>query len=166
MTIKIDMSPRLQPAGAANGFVRDNDQAHNPQVQKQNSVNDIKRQELTTEKSNSDKLNSQPIVDEKLTTNQKAEQENRSEIDKGQLDSVVTSLNSSIQSVQRDLEFSVDENSGQVVINVKDKETDQVVRQIPSEEALKLAENLQELVDSRRDKDSGAAEGIFVRTSA
>jgi len=161
MTIKIDMGPRLQSAGAVNGFVRDIDLANktklenNSKVSKSNALNE----NVDSEKPSSEKVNDKLNIE-------KLNQDKSTELDKEKLDSVVTSLNSSIQSVQRDLEFSVDENSGQVVINVKDKETDKVVRQIPSEEALKLAENLQELVDSRRQKDSGSVEGIFVRTSA
>ncbi|MNC76987.1 flagellar protein FlaG [compost metagenome] len=47
-----------------------------------------------------------------------------------------------VQSVKRNLEFSIDETSGQVVVKVIASESGEVVRQIPSEEALKLAESL------------------------
>ncbi|CAD5202236.1 Flagellar protein FlaG [Pseudomonas sp. FEN] len=47
-----------------------------------------------------------------------------------------------VQSIKRNLEFSIDEHSGQVVVKVIASETGEVVRQIPSEEALKLADNL------------------------
>lgn len=42
----------------------------------------------------------------------------------------------------RDLQFSVDEVSGRTVITVINASTDEVVRQIPSEEVLALARNL------------------------
>ena len=43
---------------------------------------------------------------------------------------------------QRALEFSIDEGSGRTVIKVIDKETEAVIRQIPSEEVLELSARL------------------------
>ncbi len=60
------------------------------------------------------------------------------------LDSAVTQLNDFVQSVQRDLEFEVDEQAGRTVVRVIDQQTDEVIRQIPDEIALRLAENLQQ----------------------
>ncbi len=50
-----------------------------------------------------------------------------------------------VQSIRRNLNFSLDENSGRVVVKVTDSVSGEVIRQIPSEEALKLAENLSEV---------------------
>ncbi len=47
------------------------------------------------------------------------------------------------QVVSRDLNFSLDEESGEVVIKVVDSKTDEIVRQIPSEEALRIARALE-----------------------
>jgi flagellar protein FlaG len=47
-----------------------------------------------------------------------------------------------VQSVRRNLEFSIDETSGRVVVKVIASESGEVVRQIPSAEAMKLAESL------------------------
>ena len=55
----------------------------------------------------------------------------------------VARLNDYIQSVQRDLEFNMDEESGRVVVKVVDRKTNETIRQIPDEMALKLARNLQ-----------------------
>ena len=60
------------------------------------------------------------------------------------LDEAVSRLNDFVQSVQRDLEFEVDDDSGRTVVRVIDQQTDEVVRQIPDELALRLAENLQQ----------------------
>jgi flagellar protein FlaG len=62
---------------------------------------------------------------------------------KRQVQEAVAKLNDYIQSVQRDLEFNLDEDSGRVVVKVVDRSTNEVVRQIPEEVALKLARNLQ-----------------------
>jgi flagellar protein FlaG len=54
----------------------------------------------------------------------------------------VRKLNELMQERQRSLSFHVDEASGRTVITVVDAATSQVVRQIPSEEALVLARAL------------------------
>lgn len=52
----------------------------------------------------------------------------------------------------RELEFRVDEDTGRTIITVRNKETGEVVRQIPSEEVIALARLLADgraaLVDS------------------
>lgn len=62
-----------------------------------------------------------------------------------QIESVVAKLSDFVQAVQRDLSFTVDDDTGETVIVVKDTQTDEVVRQIPSEDLLQLAQNLRDL---------------------
>lgn len=57
-----------------------------------------------------------------------------------QLDQTVEELSSLVQSLKRELNFSVDDNSGRTVIKVIDSTTDEVIRQIPSEEVVELAQ--------------------------
>ena len=47
-----------------------------------------------------------------------------------------------IQSTQRDLRFSIDEASGETIVKVLDRQTEEVIRQIPDEVFLKLARSL------------------------
>lgn len=54
----------------------------------------------------------------------------------------VEDINDHFQSVGRDLKFQVDKESGRTIITVMDSETKEVVRQIPPEEVLNLAERL------------------------
>lgn len=61
-----------------------------------------------------------------------------------EVDRVVNELNELVQNTQRALQFSVDQDSGRTVIRVMDKETDEVIRQIPPEEALKLAQRFED----------------------
>jgi flagellar protein FlaG len=51
-------------------------------------------------------------------------------------------LETFMASMNRYLEFRVDQDSGRTIVTVKDKSTGEVVRQIPSEEVLRLAHNL------------------------
>lgn len=61
------------------------------------------------------------------------------------LDSAVASISSFVQGVQRSLDFSVDDASGEVIVKVTDRDSGEVIRQLPSEEALRLSEQLESL---------------------
>ena len=61
------------------------------------------------------------------------------------LDAAVASISSFVQSVQRNLDFSIDDSSGTVVIKVTDRDSGELIRQLPSEEALRLSEKLESL---------------------
>ncbi len=63
---------------------------------------------------------------------------------RAELNEAVTRLNDYVQSIQRDLSFEFDESSGKTVITVLDRKTQEVIRQIPDEVALRLARNLQQ----------------------
>ncbi len=57
----------------------------------------------------------------------------------------VERIRTQVQNLQRDLNFSVDDSSGQVIVQVLDGDSGKVVRQIPSEDILRLAERLDEM---------------------
>lgn len=57
----------------------------------------------------------------------------------------VDAINAQLQRVSRNLKFSVDHDSGRVVVKVVDGETDAVIRQMPSEEALAISQALDKL---------------------
>ncbi len=61
-----------------------------------------------------------------------------------EIEQAVTEINEYVQSIQRDLHFSVDEDSGITVIRVRDKESGELIRQIPEDIFLSLAQNLKE----------------------
>lgn len=54
-------------------------------------------------------------------------------------------LNENVQRIQRDLNFSVDDTLGDIVVKVIDRSTQEVIRQIPSEEMLTLSRNIEEV---------------------
>jgi len=54
-------------------------------------------------------------------------------VDSERVESAVSKISDFVQNFQRDLQFSVDQDSGRTVIKVVDSETEQVIRQIPSE---------------------------------
>jgi flagellar protein FlaG len=74
--------------------------------------------------------------------------------DKADLSKTVDKINELIQGMQRELQFSVDDASGRTVVTVRDSRTREVIRQIPSEEVLAMAERLKEQSESN-DKLTG-----------
>ena len=63
------------------------------------------------------------------------------------LDDVVREINQSEQVTRREIHFSIDEDSGHTVIKVMDLSTQEVIRQMPNEEALQFARKLGEGAD-------------------
>jgi len=61
-----------------------------------------------------------------------------------ELDEAVSQLNDYVQNVQRDLQFEVNSELGHTIVRVVDQQTQEVIRQIPDDVALRLAENLQQ----------------------
>ena len=60
-----------------------------------------------------------------------------------QLEQAVERLNDLAQSVRRELRFSLHDETGRTVITVRDTETEEVIRQIPSDEVLALITRLE-----------------------
>ena len=65
-------------------------------------------------------------------------------VDEKEIEEVVEDLNEFAQSVQRQLEFSVDDDSGKTIIKVIDAETGETIRDIPPEEILNMQKQLRE----------------------
>ena len=57
---------------------------------------------------------------------------------------VAKQVNNFVKQLGRNLEFSVDESSGRVIITVRESETGKIVRQIPPEELLVIAKLVSE----------------------
>ena len=60
------------------------------------------------------------------------------------IDQAVREINENNQVIQRELHFTIDKDSGHTVIKVIDSKTEEVIRQIPGEEVLKVARRLNE----------------------
>lgn len=79
-----------------------------------------------------------PGMEESANVKKKAEET----VDTEQLKAAVTHINSFVQSIQRELQFSIDEESGDTIVKVIDKSTNEVVRQIPAEELMETLKNM------------------------
>ncbi len=61
------------------------------------------------------------------------------------LDEALKSINSALQLRSQDLEFSVDSESNRTIVTVTDRSTHEVIRQMPTKEALEIAKALDHL---------------------
>lgn len=62
-----------------------------------------------------------------------------------EIEELVDRLNTQALSSSHTLRFSIDEELGKAIISVVDSETDEVIRQIPPETALQIAEAFEEV---------------------
>lgn len=74
-----------------------------------------------------------------------AQTQELSKQDKQTLEEAVSSMQDATQAMQRNLNFSIDESTGRMVVKVTDSSSGEVIRQMPTEEALRLAESLDEM---------------------
>jgi flagellar protein FlaG len=102
-----------------------------PVSRKENVTATRELQALKADRARSAETPSRPAEDEKQP-------------DRAELEQSVDDMNSLVQELQRELQFSVDDGSGEMIVKVVDRETDEVLRQIPAEEVLRLRQRLQE----------------------
>lgn len=81
----------------------------------------------------------------------------KNEVDSKQLERAVDDVSDFLDNSARMLRFTTDEASGRAVIKVTDKQTGDVIRQIPSDEVLELAKRIKDLQD-----DVGKAIGMLI----
>ena len=159
MTIEVKMNSAAYTTGVVSGLVRDSTSVSPASMSMEKSSTLKTNNEAASKVNSSDGAVSKPgPEDEKAEKKLSATEKD--------IDTAVTDLNSSIQSVQRNLKFSVDKDLDKIVINVTDKKTEEVVRQIPSEDFLELARNLQDMVDSRDGSSSNKTESFLFSSSA
>ena len=72
-----------------------------------------------------------------------ASENGKQQVEKADVEEAVERLRDYVQQIDRKLEFSVDEDSGETVIKVFDSSSEELIRQIPSDEILKLARDFE-----------------------
>lgn len=63
-----------------------------------------------------------------------------------QLERATDNMNKHVQSLKRDLHFSINEETGETVIKVVDSESQETIRTIPSEEFITVSQQLNKTV--------------------
>ena len=85
-------------------------------------------------------------------------------IDAAAVEAAVAKIASYAESLGRDLNISVDERSGDFVVKVQNASTDELVRQIPSEEVLKISQAISDQLDALDVMGEEGARGLFLET--
>ena len=70
----------------------------------------------------------------------------KAEAQSQEVEQIVEKLNAFVQLTQRDVSFGIDEQSGRDVISVFEADTQELIRQIPSEEALELLKRMDKAI--------------------
>jgi flagellar protein FlaG len=68
------------------------------------------------------------------------------------IESVTRQIDSFLRSMNRSLQFRLDEGTGRMVVSITDAETGEVIRQVPGEEALRIAQNLENRLSGMLDE--------------
>jgi len=72
----------------------------------------------------------------------------------------VEQVNSKLSQHGLGLTFSVDENTQSSVVKVIDKTTDEIIKQYPNEDSLKMMKNIQDYLNSVQQSSSTSKEGL------
>ena len=79
-----------------------------------------------------------------------------------QIQAAVDKIAAYVDSISRSLSISVDDRSGGFVVQVQDGATEEVIRQIPSEEVLAISAAISQQVDSLKVMGEEGARGLLL----
>lgn len=68
------------------------------------------------------------------------------------MESVTRQIDSFLRSMNRSLQFRVDESTGRMIVSICDSETGEIIRQVPGDEALRIAQNLENRLSGMLDE--------------
>jgi flagellar protein FlaG len=85
---------------------------------------------------------------EKIEQEKAVKKELEQKEEQAAVEEVASKLQEFVNLIDKKLQFSVDEDSGRQVVRVTDNLSGDVIRQIPSEEVLRLARNLSDLAET------------------
>ena len=87
-------------------------------------------------------------------------------VDQETIEAAVAKIASYVESLSRSLAIRVDARSGDFVVQVQDANTEEIIRQIPSEEVLAISAAISQQVDSLRLMGEEGARGLLLDFSA
>lgn len=86
------------------------------------------------------------------------------QLDRASIEKLAQQIGEHIRIENRALSFSVDEELGKTIVKVMDRETDEVIRQIPSEELLRFARVIRMINEQRGSAPN--ASGLLISEQA
>lgn len=82
-----------------------------------------------------------PVEVAQRETKSKEQQPGRDDVEK-----IISDINTQLHSMHTELNFSIDKDTDRMVLKIINSKTDEVIRQIPAEEALRIASRLSKLL--------------------
>lgn len=98
----------------------------------------LNKQSISTQSIDTQTIESRLPVDSVVKESKKATHE--------EIEVALVEVNAFVQSMQRNLSFTIDEQLGDEIISITDAETNEVIRQIPSEELVVLRKKMDDVV--------------------
>lgn len=105
------------------------------------SVNAVKALEVSTPMTTPTSLDATATAAAKTSNGSVAP---TGKVGRDQVEKAVQDIQAFVDSNQRNLDFSIDETTGDVVVKIVATQSGEVIRQLPSEEALKMAQRLRD----------------------
>jgi len=111
----------------------------------------VSNQNLNTSSIQQSQPQPQPVVDAEMVKKVAAVEikpsnvQKESQITQDVVAKAATQIQNFVQEMGRNLSFTVDETTGYNVVRVINPETNEVIRQLPSEELLKIARSMEQL---------------------
>ena len=111
----------------------------------------VSNQNLNTSSIQQSQPQPQPVVDAEMVKKVAAVEikpsnvQKESQITQDVVAKAATQIQNFVQEMGRNLSFTVDETTGYNVVRVMNPETNEVIRQLPSEELLKIARSMEQL---------------------
>jgi flagellar protein FlaG len=68
------------------------------------------------------------------------------------IESVTRQIDSFLRSINKSLQFRVDQATGEMVVTIRDDETGEVIRQVPGEDALRIAQRIEDQLSALLDE--------------
>src|SRR5688572_31157485 len=68
------------------------------------------------------------------------------------IESVTRQIDSFLRSINKSLQFRVDQATGEMIVTIRDEETGEVIRQVPGEDALRIAQRIEDTLSAMLDE--------------
>lgn len=129
--------------------------ADNDKLSQNNSTSIDKRTEDYKRSDEQTNVGQNSLVSTQVNPNVADNKNEEAELDV--VENAIKDVESFLQIQNRNLSFSIDDKTERSVVTVKDSSSGDVIRQIPSEEVLQLAERIKALQE-----DIGSSVGVFI----
>ncbi len=106
----------------------------------------------TTEEIQQDSVKQAQVQKAQAEETKKIESDNKKEEIQQELTALAAQLNDEIAPLSNDIRFGFNDKIGQLMVNVVDAKTGEVIRQFPTEEAIEIMTKMKELIGMLFDK--------------